>query len=97
MPSRFDHVFRYGGEGGEHVGEIVFADVVEVGEGGVEFRAELDAFGFAPFMNAAALGTGEVAGGGEGFHVVGGAGEFEDAFADPVFEGFALGPGAFFG
>lgn len=97
MPGCFDYFFGDGGKGGEHVGEIVFGDVVEVREGGVEFRAELNAFGFAPFVDAAALRTGEAAGGGEGFHVVGGAGELEDALADPVFEGFALGPSAFFG
>jgi hypothetical protein len=39
----------------------------------------------------------EVAGFGERDHVVGGAGEFEDAFCDPLFEGLLFGEGTFFG
>jgi hypothetical protein len=34
---------------------------------------------------------------GEGEHVVGGAGKFQDAVGDPFFEGLFLVPGAFVG
>lgn len=75
-------VFGDGGEGGEHVVEVVFVDVVEECEGGVEFGAEADAFVDAPFVDAVAFGALEVAGLGEGLHVVGGAGELEDTLGE---------------
>ena len=60
-------------------------------------RADFGSLSFLPDMDAVAPRTFEVASVGERDHVLGRAGEFQHALADPVFEGFLLRPRALVG
>ena len=85
------------GEGREHVLGVVAFDAVEVEEGRVKLGTDFSPLRFLPDMDAVAARALEVAGSGEGDHVLGRAGEFQDALADPVFERFLLRPRALVG
>ncbi len=72
-------------EGGEDVEDVFTGELVEVEVGGIQLRAKVGAFLFFPFSDVGdsagfgveVVGGIEIAGFGEGNHVVGGAGEFE--------------------
>lgn len=82
------------GERRENVLHVRAFDAVEVEVSRVEFGADFGPLRFLPDMNAIAPRAFEPAGLGQGDHVVGRAGKFQHALADPVFERFLLRPRA---
>ncbi len=80
------------GEGGEDVLRVRAGDAVEVEVGRIELGAKLGAFGVLPDVNAVAARAFEFTRLGKGQHVLGRAGEFQHALADPAFERFPLRP-----